>query len=163
MGAEIYGREMGLPIRDRQALGCGYVVIIDEMFSSVPSEPTEPLSAATKSGEFLATLSGLSTSEFERRADRANLVPPPYSLESIEYNRQRAAAFIQMLQHRRVILLGRNVSSAFGIFSRWFTETRCYNGEYYVMPHPNSMKRWWGDPRNKVMAQEFLSWALSGR
>lgn len=161
MEAEIFGREMGLPIRDRQASGCGYVVIIDERFSSNMAL-VEPLATSTYSGGFLASLSGLSGSEYEKRADRANLVDH-YDEWDMTIARVNAAKLIPKLQHRRVILLGRKVSSAFGIFSRWFTETRCYNSEYYVIPHPSGSNRWWGDPRNVQMAREFMEWALSGR
>lgn len=164
MGVEIFGREMGLPIRDRQERGCGFVVIIGERYSSPPTEPTEPLAASSYSGERLRSLADLSSEEYERRADRANLLPGSGQDEwDMMAARQRAAEFISLLQHRFVILLGRKVASAFGIFSQWFEETRSYSAEYYVMPHPSGMNRWWNTPRNMEQAREFMSWALSGR
>lgn len=162
---DVFGREMGKPIRDRQALGCGYVVIVGERYSSTPTSPTEPLAASSFSGAHLQRLAGVSAEEYERRADRVNLLggsadDGPWDPREAELCMQR---LLPLLQHRRVLLLGRRVSAAFKIFAPWFDEVRCYNTEFYCVPHPSGMNRWWNNRRNSEIAREFLSWALSGR
>lgn len=68
----------------------------------------------------------------------------------------------ETLRGRRVVLLGANVSRAFGVSFRKLSEVVLSwhpVGEGLaaaVVPHPSGLNRWWNDPDNRVRARLFL-------
>lgn len=116
--------------------------------SSGPLDPDFP------SGLKLASMMGVSADEFRDQTDRINLYPAA-SISLVDPD--AAANLLPILRGRRVLLLGRRVSTALGGNQDWMKWS--VTGEFVSasIPHPSGLSRWWNDPTNSSSAKEFLS------
>lgn len=124
------------------------------------SDPREPLSG--RSGRRLASLLALDLPEFLAAYDRVNLLARfPGKLSKgdafpIDRARRRAAAILAATEPRRLVLLGRGVSAAFGLRDASLLAWRPLAGHLAaVCPHPSGVCLWWNDPRNVGQARAF--------
>lgn len=143
------------PLLDRMVRGNGLVVLVGEA-PGAPGYP-EPLPPCSRVGRKLANLANLSEERYARAFDRVNVFDRPMQGWDAREAQDRARRIIDLVRHRRVVLLGRRVARAFRISAEWFEEVRCWNTEWYVMPHPSGRNLWYNDPRNTKEAREFLS------
>lgn len=124
-------------------------------------------SPTSSAGGRLAALSGLSRLQYLATFDRINLLNefPGRTRKRddtwpVRDARIAASAIRPLLFGRRVILVGRNVSDAFGLdpaepFHEWMSK----NGiQYAVIPHPSGRNHWYRKPENLERATAF--WAV---
>lgn len=57
---------------------------------------------------------------------------------------------------RQVLLLGNRVAKAFGVQGPCF-ERLVYDHDFYIVPHPSGLNRFYNDPANRHQARAFLS------
>jgi hypothetical protein len=113
---------------------------------------------------------GLTPPQYIEMFDRINIVDG-------EWNRRRAAAnavdLIRSLAGRNVVLLGRKVQEAFGLYHSDrgpITEIRKVTsllprGEatFHCIPHPSGRNPWYNDPENRQLVKNLLARLHEGR
>lgn len=134
------------------------------------TDPGEPLHPATSlTGRRLATLFGLEDHSYLTAFDRANLLyqyPGKVGKEDrfpMAEAKLSALTLAPLLAGRTVILLGRNVCSAFRLDALpWFTWSELPLGSYRepaavaAIPHPSGRCRVYNDPASRDEAAAFL-------
>lgn len=130
-----------------------------------PDRPLAPLPKSSTGGR-LADLDGLSPREYLRVFERTNLLhtfPGRWKRDDKWPRRDAeiaAAAMKPLLGGRHVILIGRNVSTAFGYpaqhldFHEWFSDPR-WGFEVAVVPHASGRNHWYRKPGHEAQAREF--------
>ena len=128
----------------------------------------------TSAGGRLADLAGLSPREYLRAFDRANLLQtfPGRTRRDdswpIRDARIAAAAMKPLLAGRRVILVGRNVATAFGFpaiqmeFHEWARDDK-WDFDLAVVPHTSGRSHWYRKEGNEARARRFWAEALGER
>lgn len=113
----------------------------------------------------LVGLSGLTREVFVQVAARINLVESPQPMigggrgfDRVA-GRIRAAELTRRFTGRRLMLLGRRVSSSFGLDGEYLSWelVRPWATLFCVVPHPSGMNRWWNTPENRFRAGVFLA------
>lgn len=114
----------------------------------------------------MAELAGLSPPEYLRTFDRTNLLhtfPGRWKRDDrwpVRDAAIAAAAMRPLLGGRRVVLVGRNVATAFGYedmdFHEWFEDSQ-WSFEVAVVPHTSGRNHWYRKPGNEERARAF--WA----
>ncbi len=78
--------------------------------------------------------------------------------------KKTAEAYFQRFHNRKIILLGGNVSRAFGLPGDFpllaFRDVR--GSRIAVVPHPSGVNLWWNDPANAKAAGKFMRSVLAG-
>lgn len=139
-----------------------------------PTLPLYPIPESSAGGR-LKQFMGLSRGEYMTQFDRVNLLPgfPGKHKRDDKFPMTQAkfaaAVMRPHLAGRRVILVGRNVANAFRLeeeFLVW-TTMKCRRREplkrcmglcdVAIVPHPSGRSRWYSDPVNLEMSQQF--WA----
>lgn len=128
---------------------------------SACSDPMIPL--AGPSGRRLADMCALSFEGFLSAYERANLVPvfPGKLSKGDAFPAPAARMFAVALLRgrrtpRRLVLLGGNVSRAFGLApAPLFAWRPLGRHQAAVCPHPSGVCRWWNDPFNVGQARSF--------
>lgn len=134
------------------------------------TDPAAPLHPGTSlTGRRLATLLGLSDGEYLEGFDRLNLVyeyPGKVGKEDVfpmAQARASARLLSPLLAGRRVVLLGRGVSTAFGLVTLpWMTWTELELGPHRepatvaAIPHPSGRCRVYNDPTQRGQVETFL-------
>lgn len=136
-----------------------------------PRRPGEPRPLDGASGDRLARIAGLPSRQalFEL-ADVVNFCPRPADrLPSGPAAQRRVSSLVRRAAGRTVILLGREVSRAFGL-ERHFSwqlvlahtrrPARGWIAVVASVPHPSGRCRWYNDPANRAAAREFLSTSI---
>lgn len=113
-------------------------------------------------GKRLAALSGLTLEAFLAHFDRVNLlhVRQDTREKGFEFDADAAALSAwrmrqTWLEPRIIICLGRRVALAFGVPLDLFTR-HMLDHDFYVVPHLSGVNRWWNDPKNQLMAEQFM-------
>jgi uracil-DNA glycosylase len=140
------------------------------LVGQAPSRTGDPTAVLQgRSGIWLADLMGVSLSEYLERTDRINLFDgwTGRSGKGDAWDaaaaRERASAMVPGLSGRRVIFVGRNVTTAFGLPRLpWMTWTDAFGAKVSVTPHPSGIVRWWNDEVNRNAASSFLRTAALG-
>lgn len=134
------------------------------------TDPGEPLHPATSlTGRRLASLFGLEDHQYLTAFDRANLLyeyPGKVGKEDrfpMAEAKRSALTLAPLLAGRTVVLLGRNVCSAFRLDALpWFTWSELPLGSYRqpavvaCIPHPSGRCRIYNDPASRDQAASFL-------
>lgn len=111
-------------------------------------------------GHRLCTLiMGLSSGEYLRRFERANLCPQRWSAKIA---RTRAEELLEERRGGAIVLLGRRVAAAFGCgdfppFSRRVLDSRDPATTLYLIPHPSGLNRVWNAPDALAEARRVLA------
>lgn len=115
-------------------------------------------------GKRLAACCNLTLEDFLRYFDRVNLlhVRQDSKEKGFEFDAKAAAAEACRLRKewpsgRTVILLGRRVAEAFGVPQTPYFERRIHDHDFYVVPHPSGLNRWYNDPTNMINMNEFMT------
>lgn len=129
------------------------------------SNPAHPISG--RCGKKLADLIGVSVEEFLVGFERHNLLDrwPGKAGKGdafpIDKARRKAVDFLLrgVFLDRRVVLLGENVASTFGLDPAKLRPLR-WQGVYTApglafCPHPSGVNRWWNEPGNVEAARRF--------
>jgi len=138
-----------------------------------PECPLFPVPARATGGR-LQELTGLTRGDYLRTFDRMNLLPyfPGSDAQGDRFPvpdaKFAARAIRPLLNGRTVVLVGRNVATAFGFkfefhewCEHWYARRRCSvqkdNGtcRMAVTPHPSGRSRWYNDPDNVEQAERF--------
>lgn len=123
---------------------------------------------AGRIGRRLAACAGLSFDEYMARFERVNLLHVRQDTKAKGFEFNAAAAEREALRLRTtwgsfriaynprvVILLGKRVARAFGVPQDYFTLHRL-DHEFYVLPHPSGINRWFNEPANTEKFSAFL-------
>ncbi len=128
------------------------------------TDPAEPLwpEPASSSGGRLAAFAGLTPGEYLAKFDRINLLNEFQGRRwkrddtgPIELGRVAASAIRPLLKGRRVILVGRNVSEAFGLDVPFHTWVGVGGFNAAVVPHPSGRSHWYRDSGNSSLSRQF--------
>lgn len=139
-----------------------------------PRLPLFPV-PSTSAGGRLAEMTGLGRAEYLKTFERVNLLPDfpgkTKKEDMFPVARARFAAKIMkpFLAGRTVVLVGRGVSTAFGLdpsfeFHKWFThpvKRRCafardsWHARVVIIPHPSGRSRWYNDDANRALSIAF--------
>lgn len=128
------------------------------------TDPAEPLwpEPASSAGGRLASFAGLSPEEYLRKFERINLLNEfpgrrwkNADTWAVEPGRVAASAIRPLLRGRRVILLGRNVSEAFGLDAPFHVWVGVDGFNAAVVPHPSGRSHWYRDSRNSSVSRQF--------
>ncbi len=124
-----------------------------------PDMALYPLPARASGGR-LASILGLSTTQYLRQFRRANLCAQKWDL-------REARARAEVLKEQGpLVLCGAKVCKAFGFRFAPFTVDRVlFPGRpatltYGVLPHPSGLSRAWNDPRSTGLARQTV-WRVS--
>lgn len=133
-----------------------------------PDCPLYPL-PATSAGGRLARFMGISERDYLRAFDRVNLLYEFPGKEGKEDRfpphlaRRAATHMLPLLAGRQVILVGRNVATAFGYGElEWFTWAEHHLGQgrdrvrFGVIPHPSGRCRAYNEAGARERARVFL-------
>lgn len=125
--------------------------------------------AGSYSGRRLASLMRMSLEDMLQAHDFVNLLNeypgkgdahhPRGDAFPMSEARKAAASMNGRLTGRAVILLGRNVSDAFGLReAAWFKWIRCatLDCRVAVVPHPSGVSHWWNSRKNLAEARRFF-------
>lgn len=144
-------------------------VFIGQMPASESDEGEALPQRSGTSGMRIVQMMGIVPEVFNERFVRMN-VSPFYDPDgfSPEYNSLQAKNILPLLEHRRVILLGPAVASAFGFtrssyyWCRWF-DHETLNISFAVMPHPSGRNYLYNEPQIVDMVKRFLDevWEMS--
>jgi len=127
-----------------------------------PALPLYPL-PKTSAGGRLAEIMGLRPHEYFTTFERINLLhkfPGKHKRDDkfpMRDAKIAARAIEPLLADRTVVLVGRNVASAFGLdlpFHCWSEETAPW-ARIAVVPHTSGRNFWYNDPRNRIEAELF--------
>jgi hypothetical protein len=101
--------------------------------------------------------------DFLTHFERVNLLQVRQDTKEKGFEFDRAAAIIagRILVERVkpgqiVLLLGKRVADAIGVVNDYFMPCVVNNVEFYVLPHPSGVNRWWNNPDNLKQACAFL-------
>jgi hypothetical protein len=144
-----------------------------------PDYPLFPV-PRTSAGGRLQELMGLSRGEYLKAFDFVNVLrhfPGKHKRDDkfpMPLARAAADAMRPLLAGRRVILIGRNVASAFGLdevdWHAWYevkVRRRClvsktpWTASMAVAPHPSGRSRWYNEADNRAQARQFWNRLLS--
>lgn len=146
-----------------------------------PSLPLYPV-PKTSAGGRLAAIMGLKRTQYLRHFDRVNLLyqfPGRHKRDDkfpVGLARAAAQAMLPLLGGRRVVLVGRNVSTAFGLgqlpYHVW-DEVYCGARQFgpgradstvriACVPHPSGRCRWYNSEENRLEARTFWEELLAG-
>lgn len=143
------------------------------------NESGQPLSCMAKqsTGARLQRLLGLTRYQYLSMFDRVNVCPHPTpgSIQPRKYREYAENLMGSLLRDRRVILLGPNVASCFGIERKDYafceikfgssSPTRGLAGwrvgqalpcEWSVIPHPSGRNYWYNDEENCIAVRGHL-------
>lgn len=128
-----------------------------------------------RAGDRLMKLMGLDMRDYLKLFDRMNLIEwfPGASVDGDKFPmrvaRVAATGARPLLAGRTVIMVGRGVSSAFGLDKQEFLEwaempvrRRCivskapWKARVAVVPHPSGRSRWYNEGENRELAEKFL-------
>lgn len=134
-----------------------------------PALPLHPL-PKTSTGGRLAELIGMSPVDYHRSFERINLLqdfPGQHKRDDkfpLGKAKIAARAIVPLLRERVVILVGRNVATAFGLleepFHVWMEDTQWCQA-MAIVPHPSGRNHWYNKPDNRLEAQEFWKEAVA--
>lgn len=113
----------------------------------------EPLSPDRMSGGRIARMMGLDRDRYLSEVLRTNLYRTPDrddGEDCLAWTRRSV-----VVSGRRVVTLGRRVSSAAGIEGDWFRWQLMDGSVGASSPHPSGRSRWWNDPKNRSVAEAF--------
>jgi uracil-DNA glycosylase len=140
-------------------------VFIGQMPNSVDDEG-DPLTLKypDSSGSRLAKWMNVTAEEFADRFVRVNLNPHSDDEFSPAHWKASARNMAGLLEHRRVVLLGRAVAEAFDLnprqydYFRWFDHPSGYETSLFVViPHPSGRNRLYNDQQNVNRAMDLLA------
>ena len=123
----------------------------------------------SSSGSRLAGWMGVTPEEFSANFIRVNVNPHSEEEFSPGYWIPAARNLKGLLEHRRVVLLGRLVAESFELrqtdyqFFRWFDHPSDYETSLFcVIPHPSGRNRMYNDQQNIARVSDLLStiWLL---
>ena len=126
-------------------------------------DPERPIEG--RIGMRLAACCGLPYDQFLDHFERVNLlhVRQDTAAKGFEFDAVAGALAAKRIwcldtsPDRIILLLGKRVATAFGAHDRWFELQRLGSlGEFYVLPHPSGVNRWWNDPANEERAVRFM-------
>lgn len=115
-------------------------------------------------GNKVAALLGMTRAEFIRKYRRLNLNDRWNGKngrgDAFDEEAGRAAA-VELLADchaARMVLLGQNVARCFGLEHHAPLSTGLFmNGiQFFLLPHPSGINRWWNEPKNARAAQKKL-------
>lgn len=127
------------------------------VIGEAPSDDGAPLEGRV--GRRIAEYAGITFDQYLELTDRYNLFPSPISGWFAEHAQQHAIDIWPMLIGRTTLLLGKNVTRAFGLTPSdlqlsWKQPT---DGILIAMlPHPSGRNLWWNEAENRVAARNFL-------
>lgn len=136
------------------------------------TDPAEPLPTEPKTGTLgrLCHFIDIDPEEFVAFVQRVNLLqyhPGRWRRDDVFPRREAriaARAVLPLIQGRNVVMLGRNVSQAFGVpelmpFHKWVD---CdHLGVFFsVVPHPSGRNHWYNSPTRREECREFWSRCL---
>jgi hypothetical protein len=127
------------------------------IIGEAPSNDGAPLEGQV--GATIAEYAGISIEEYLARTERHNLFPQPILIWHDGQARQNAIDIWPSLIGRTTLLLGRNVTLAFGLHPPDLSLTWKHPNEdveIAMLPHPSGRNRWWNDPENRSAARRFL-------
>lgn len=111
----------------------------------------------------LANCAGLTMEEFLAHFDRVNLLhvrqdTKEKGFEFDQHEAERQAARLSIKPGQTVLLLGRRVAKAFSFDASYelFVRYSMRDAEFYIMPHPSGINRWWNDDQNIIEAVRFM-------
>ena len=127
------------------------------IIGEAPSDDGAPLQG--RIGRRISEYAGITFDDYLESTDRYNLFPSPISGWFAEHAQQHAIDIWPMLVGRRTLLLGKNVTRAFGLapadlllsWRRPIDEI-----EIAMLPHPSGRNLWWNEAENRVAARHFL-------
>lgn len=136
------------------------VIVFDESPGLSQSDSKEPLTSYPGSaGERLQTIMGLSRKHYLERVMRLYLVDSQSREWPKTQAKEIATAYLEagfcFSSRVNLVLLGRKVAHAFGLFSSKFFEEQLVDGfRIFVVPHIGS--DWYNDSENYHKSQEFF-------
>jgi hypothetical protein len=140
-------------------------LIVGEDYGSLSEHLCKPSYALVgASGRRLASLAGLSPSEYERRTARFNVVKRPEDWEDRDLVRAGAEATVREILRvdLPVIFLGSRVAEAMGVSATPLYEWALGPQMAYArVPHPSGRNRYWNDAASVELARAFLTEALA--
>lgn len=142
--------------------------------NTLPGLPLHP-HPRTSAGGRLAEQMGLTPEDYIRYFQRINLLnkfPGRHKRDDkfpLAKAKAAAEAIRPLLVGRKVVLVGRNVATAFGLgleFFTWGSYPALPAMELFdvaVVPHPSGRNHWYNKPENRQQASEFWSQLLRFR
>lgn len=147
------------------------------------NESGQPLSCMAKksTGARLQRLLGLTRFEYLENFDRVNVCPTttPGGIDPSLYRPHAENLMGSLLRNRRVIMLGPNVASCFGIRRNAYSFCETYRGSsspmrglagwrlgqslpcaWSVIPHPSGRNYWYNDEENCLAVKIHIMEAL---
>lgn len=140
-------------------------VFVGQMPNS-PEDEGDPLTLKNpnSSGSRLAKWMNITPEEFATNFVRVNLNPHCDDEFSPSHWKASAKNMKGLLEHRRVVLLGRAVAEAFDLnprqyeYFRWFDHPTNYETSLFcVIPHPSGQNRLYNDQQNVNRAMDLLA------
>lgn len=127
------------------------------VIGEAPSDEGPPLEGRV--GRRIAEYAGVTLDEYLELTDRHNLFAKPIPFWSAPHAEQNAIDVWPMLVGRRTLLLGKNVTRAFGLHPAdlllsW--RSPIPELEVAMLPHPSGRNLWWNEAANRVAARSFL-------
>lgn len=117
----------------------------------------------------LAGLVGVSIEDWLKGTERMNLLSefPGKAGKGDVWPKKRAAQLADemksLLVGRTVLLVGRNVAAAFGLYKLpWLVWVEEFEVRVAVMPHPSGIVLWWNSAENREKVRMFLKGVLEG-
>lgn len=126
-------------------------------YGAEPGMALYPLPERAAGGR-LAAILGLTRGQYLRFFHRTNLCPQRWSMRVA----REQASIILRVETGPVVLLGRKVAAAFGIYAQSpFTvcehaEAHCSSMRLYLVPHPSGLNRAWNEPGAAGRARSFF-------
>lgn len=130
-----------------------------------PELPLFPV-PSTSAGGRLAQIAGMDRGHYIQAFDRINLLqtfPGKHKRDDkfpLRLAKVAAAALRPLLHDRVVVLVGRNVASAFELelpFHDWADPGLGFCQKVAVIPHPSGRNKWYNLPENRAIAANFWS------
>ena len=124
-------------------------------------DPCHPITGRT--GRRLASLMGMTITDFKSRFDRANLLdewPGKHGKGDAFPCSAHVEAGMMLVSrvhwdYRKIVMLGRNVAKAFSHKQDWFV-WELHDADWVAIPHPSGVNRWWNESGNVERARQFL-------
>lgn len=160
------GRSLHATLRGRPSPGVLRPLLIGQA-PGPHTHPDLPLfpEPRTSAGGRLLALTGLSHNEYMARFDRVNLLYHYFGKHANDVDkfpqaqaRAAAEAMRSFLVGREVLLVGRDVATAFGHadtpWLEWHTDP--WEFRFAVLPHPSGRNHWYNCSENKLAASNFM-------
>jgi len=127
------------------------------VIGEAPSDEGPPLEGRV--AYRISEYAGITVERYLELTDRHNLFPFPIPFWSHDHAKQNAIDVWPQLVGRRTLLLGKNVTLAFGLHPpdlllSW--RSPILELEVAMLPHPSGRNTWWNEPTNRAAARRFL-------